>query len=263
MDTSTRRGISYPSPDRHDRPDVPLHFKNLVDFLDLDVVYSSGTDAARLASTHYPAGGRLWWATDTHVLWYDDGSSWWSVLSAPARVTALPTTGLVHGLQVELVDDLNNPTYQWNLRYNANRTGNSKWEWVGGRERVIHGGWADLNGHNAVTQVYVTGGFPYRGSWLSTNNAVISNNHSYVRDMYVTLAGTASSDVVQLYNRTSGDNGGSASVSARHETEGIINMSSAGDLYVSSSNPNQVDGGGTWWGSFYDPWIKWRPDVIG
>jgi hypothetical protein len=81
MITSTRRLISSPSLDRSDRPDVPQHFKNLVDKLDVDVLYTQGTDAARIAAGHQIQGGRLWWTTDTHVLWYDDGTTWWNTIT--------------------------------------------------------------------------------------------------------------------------------------------------------------------------------------
>jgi hypothetical protein len=77
MITSTRRLISSPSLDRSDRPDVPQHIKNLVDKLDVDVLYTQGTDAARIAAGHQIQGGLFWWTTDTHILWYDDGTTWW------------------------------------------------------------------------------------------------------------------------------------------------------------------------------------------
>jgi hypothetical protein len=77
MQTSTRRGIPYPDLTRGDRPDVPAHIYNLVQRLDVDVVYQQGTDADRGASGHFIQGGRFWWTTDTNRLWYDDGNTWW------------------------------------------------------------------------------------------------------------------------------------------------------------------------------------------
>lgn len=76
METSTRRGIDYPSADRSDRPDLPLYYKNIVDASEEDAVYVQGTDAARLLATHYPDGGLFWWTTDTLKMWYDDGTNW-------------------------------------------------------------------------------------------------------------------------------------------------------------------------------------------
>lgn len=77
MQTSTRRGISFPSADRSDRPDIPAHFANLIAALELDVSYSSGTLAGRPASPAYP--GYLYWGTDTHLMYFWDGASWWTL----------------------------------------------------------------------------------------------------------------------------------------------------------------------------------------
>jgi microcystin-dependent protein len=79
MLTSARRAISYPNTDRSDRPDVPAHILNLVTALELDVIFHHGTDAARIAAVHQVGGGKLWWCTDTNVLWYDDGTTWRTV----------------------------------------------------------------------------------------------------------------------------------------------------------------------------------------
>jgi hypothetical protein len=73
---STRRGISYPNPDRSDRDDIAAHIGNVIAALDVDVVYNQGTDAARLAAAHQSGGGRFWWTTDTLTMWYDDGATW-------------------------------------------------------------------------------------------------------------------------------------------------------------------------------------------
>ncbi len=84
MLTSTRRGISYPNTDRSDRPDVPLHISNLIPYLDADAIYTHGTESARLAAAHFSGGGRFWWATDSHIIYYDDGSAWWPINPVPA-----------------------------------------------------------------------------------------------------------------------------------------------------------------------------------
>lgn len=76
MLVSSRRGISYPNPDRSDRPDIPTHIENLLNALDVDVLYEQDTNAARLAAAHQASGGLFWWATDTKTLWYDDGTTW-------------------------------------------------------------------------------------------------------------------------------------------------------------------------------------------
>lgn len=79
MLNTSRRAIPYPNTDRSDRPDIPLHFQNLANALDVDVVYDQGTDAARIADAHQAGGGRLWWTTDTLIMWYDDGTNWHQV----------------------------------------------------------------------------------------------------------------------------------------------------------------------------------------
>jgi hypothetical protein len=48
--------------------------KNLVDALEIDVVFAIGTDAVRLGRTHMT--GVLYWATDTSKLWWDTGTAW-------------------------------------------------------------------------------------------------------------------------------------------------------------------------------------------
>lgn len=79
MLTSTRRGISYPNPDRSDRPDIPAHIINLINASELDVVYVQNTNAARLAATHM--AGVLWRETDTTLFYWDTGSTWVPLIS--------------------------------------------------------------------------------------------------------------------------------------------------------------------------------------
>jgi microcystin-dependent protein len=79
MQTTPRRGISYPDAARDDRADIALHLGNLAVPLDADALYNNGTDAARQVAAHQTGGGRFWWTTDTHILWYDDGTNWTNV----------------------------------------------------------------------------------------------------------------------------------------------------------------------------------------
>jgi microcystin-dependent protein len=78
-----RRKISYPNPDRSDRPDVPAHLQILALALDQDVIFNSGLDSDRVASPHQVGGGRVWWTTDGLTMWYDDGTNWYSLGNAP------------------------------------------------------------------------------------------------------------------------------------------------------------------------------------
>lgn len=84
MLNTARRVISYPNPDRSDRPDIPAHIQILANALDVDVLYNQGTDAARIAAAHQTSGGRFWWTTDTLSLWYDDGVTWRQVFGQPS-----------------------------------------------------------------------------------------------------------------------------------------------------------------------------------
>jgi hypothetical protein len=86
MLTSTRRGISYPNPDRSDRPDIPAHILNLINGLEVDMVYAQGTDAARIARAHL--AGTFFYATDTTISWYDDGATWRQIGPLEATVIA-------------------------------------------------------------------------------------------------------------------------------------------------------------------------------
>jgi microcystin-dependent protein len=89
MLTTTRRAISYPNPDRSDRADIALHIGGIALAADADALFNQGTDAARVAAAHQVGGGRFWWATDTSLLWYDDGTSWRSVAPTSSSVGTL------------------------------------------------------------------------------------------------------------------------------------------------------------------------------
>jgi len=84
MQTTTRRGVQYPSADRSDRADIATHFGYLASAVDVDVLFNQGTDAARQAAAHQSGGGRFWWTTDTLIMWYDDGAAWRTVGSIAA-----------------------------------------------------------------------------------------------------------------------------------------------------------------------------------
>jgi len=86
---SARRGISYPNPDRSDRPDIPAHILNLINALEIDLIYAQGTDAARLARPHLV--GTFFYATDTGVSWYDDGAAWQQVSTAASSINRIGT----------------------------------------------------------------------------------------------------------------------------------------------------------------------------
>lgn len=82
MLTSTRRSISYPNPDRSDRPDIPAHILNVVNGVEQDMIYAQGTNAARISRAHLV--GTFFYETDTQLSWYDDGTSWHQVGMRPS-----------------------------------------------------------------------------------------------------------------------------------------------------------------------------------
>src|SRR5215471_12906344 len=84
MLNTTRRGVLYPNPDRSDRDDIAVHIGYIAAAVDVDVLFNQGTDANRLAAAHQASGGRFWWSTDTQLLWWDDGTTWWPV-QTPSR----------------------------------------------------------------------------------------------------------------------------------------------------------------------------------
>jgi len=71
-----------------------LHIGNIITAIDNDVMFVNGTDAARVAASHQVGGGKFWWATDTQLMWYDDGTTWrqlgYAALASPA-FTGTPT----------------------------------------------------------------------------------------------------------------------------------------------------------------------------
>lgn len=75
MLVSTRRGIQYPNPNRSDVPDIPAHFVNLVNALDLDTPFYTGTFAA-MPTAASRVQGSWYYATDTSTLYFDNGVSW-------------------------------------------------------------------------------------------------------------------------------------------------------------------------------------------
>jgi hypothetical protein len=82
LQNTPRRGISYPSSDRSDRPDPAIHIANVALATDVSVIYTQGTNAARLAAAHTVNGGAWWFETDTTNLYYDDGTNWWGPIGA-------------------------------------------------------------------------------------------------------------------------------------------------------------------------------------
>jgi microcystin-dependent protein len=74
--------LGLPGPVLTDPADVPLDVKALRDALDpVTVVFLQGLAGAMPAAG---TSGRYYWATDTKVLYYDDGTTWYQPGSTPA-----------------------------------------------------------------------------------------------------------------------------------------------------------------------------------
>jgi hypothetical protein len=127
MQTSSRRGIQYPNLDRSDRPDVPAHIKNLVDALELDPSLNMGAAASRPANPGYAR--YFYWATDTKVLSFWDGSAW----TAVGSVDLIPQTlidakgDLIVGLSDNIAGRLALGTNGYTLQVDNTQPQGVKW----------------------------------------------------------------------------------------------------------------------------------------
>jgi hypothetical protein len=80
--------LQLPRPGLDDVADGPDAFNDLTDVLDpIGVVFAQGTLAARPAPG---TAGRLYWATDTKAIYYDDGAAWQAGAGSGSAGAALP-----------------------------------------------------------------------------------------------------------------------------------------------------------------------------
>jgi hypothetical protein len=164
--------LNLPYPAGTASADVPADILALLAALESNSLakFSQGVAASRPVSTPGSPGiqGRFYYATDTFVVSYDYGTGWFDV-GGSSRVTSLSGVTPSNGMQVDLADDANNPTYSWRLRYNANRTtegGAYKWERVAGdyRSDDTGTGMAALNPtYNATATSAAAFTFPRNG----------------------------------------------------------------------------------------------------
>jgi microcystin-dependent protein len=84
MLTSPRYQIAYPNPDRSDSADVPRDIGQVVAAVEKSVMYGQGAIAARPVSTSGSPGiqGRVYYATDEGLLYWDTGTGWNTVVPA-------------------------------------------------------------------------------------------------------------------------------------------------------------------------------------
>jgi hypothetical protein len=115
--------LQLPRPGLDDVADGPDAFNDLTDVLDpIGVVFAQGTLAARPAPG---TTGRLYWATDTKAIYYDDGTAWQAGAGSGSAGAALPildvgTVGQIRAGRALTVADftalgLSQPRGLWNL----------------------------------------------------------------------------------------------------------------------------------------------------
>jgi hypothetical protein len=115
--------LQLPRPGLDDVADGPDAFNDLTDVLDpIGVVFAQGTLAARPAAG---TTGRLYWATDTKAIYYDDGTAWQAGAGSGSAGAALPildvgTAGQIRAGRALTVADftalgLSQPRGLWNL----------------------------------------------------------------------------------------------------------------------------------------------------
>jgi microcystin-dependent protein len=90
MQNSARRGIPYPDPGRDDAPDIPLHVKDLVNYLDLDTPWYTGTEVEK-PSAGSTVEGAWYWATDSSILYLNTGTWTALLLATDAALLGNPT----------------------------------------------------------------------------------------------------------------------------------------------------------------------------
>lgn len=129
-----------PWPELADPADGPDGYQDLAVAVDAALTTAAGTAAFLIGTeaTRPPAApgnnGSGYYATDSGRLYVSDGTKWMLVISGSQAVTTLPSSPS-DGQEVDLVDNVANPSWRFRLRYNAARTteaGAYKWERVAG-----------------------------------------------------------------------------------------------------------------------------------
>src|SRR5262245_45243545 len=147
--------MALPGPAGTDPADVPTDIDKLRQRLDLvSAMYLQGAIATRPAAS---IAGRLFFATDERVLYYDDGITW-STITAQ-RGSTLPASP-ADGQQYDYVADAANGVV-WRLRYRSASTSTFKWAFLGGADRT------DVYGEAQPL------GFPVANTWYGLTKSPI------------------------------------------------------------------------------------------
>src|SRR5215203_2693728 len=113
MQTSTRFGVSYPSPARTDPADAAIHIGNVVAGLEKALRSESGTFAARPVSSVGTPGivGRMYYGTDDGQMYYDYGTGWITMYNSNSFLIKTNNTSGSNYTYQSFVGAESNPRY--------------------------------------------------------------------------------------------------------------------------------------------------------
>lgn len=202
--------------------DVDAGFDALATDLDgLIVSYSQGTLAARPTSTGGSPGkqGRLYYATDIDVVFYDTGTSWVAI-RGPVTVTSLPSSPF-DGQEVYYVADATNGVI-WHLKYRAAAPGSYKWEFVGGAPLTHEVATAETTSSTSFADLATVGPtitVPLAGDYLFTGAAKVevssASNNSYLAALKIGAGAIADDDAFVDFTNDNGLTAPRGSMQAR------------------------------------------------
>lgn len=120
MQSSTRRSIAYPDLTRDDAPDIPAHIYDMIQALDLDTPFYTGTYAAIPAATS-KVKGSWYWASDQSLLYFNNGASWTQLMSGSNATVAGDITAR-SGLSTQTAIGQVGPSSQSGITFQSNET---------------------------------------------------------------------------------------------------------------------------------------------
>lgn len=194
MPATTKYSLPYPT--LTDPADVPHDLGLLANALDpLIATASQGTASARPPAA---TPGRLYFATDKGVLYYDNGTTW-SAISVPIQGPGALPTSPVNGEEVvtevgatAMTAGVLGSEAAWRFRYNTGTSSSYKWEFVGGSPLESY----DSSEQN-LTPSWAYYGPPFVAPWLgdyifevSAHTKVIDIGY-YIAYLGVAVTGTA------------------------------------------------------------------------
>jgi hypothetical protein len=197
--------LHLPFPDSTDPPDVVADIEALALALDGSVPYGQGLFADRPVSTSGSPGiaGRLYFATDRSLVYYDTGTSWITIppqLHASQHHAAGADPIIIEGRQISVHRSVNPPAGAvsgdiwitpspsggyWQYMYDSAETTAYKWKFIGGdwaSQRILQGGsrigvadgWGagvhDLSVFGPAVDIYRAGIYRYQAQVFVTSD---------------------------------------------------------------------------------------------